>query len=136
MFLLYDIFRCLSNCFRNLQIFCIAHISCLIYVFFEIFKKTNSILCFKITYLSIHFSYVGLDVRLDYDNTNAILLFSQKKTLSSFSSLELYSWFFFFFFKEKELQFFFFFFWIVVLLGFINFLYKFLGVFNCMVEIF
>ena len=84
MFLLYDIFRCLSNCFRNLQIFCIAHISCLIYVFFEIFKKTNSILCFKITYLSIHFSYVGLDVRLDYDSINTILLIFTKKKISKF----------------------------------------------------
>ena len=44
---------------------------------------------FKIIYLSIHFSYVGLDVRLDYDNINTILLFSKKTS---------------FFFKEKELH--------------------------------
>ena len=39
---------------------------------------------FKIIYLSIHFSYVGLDVGLDYDNLNTILLFSKKKLLYFF----------------------------------------------------
>ena len=88
---------------------------------------------FKIIYLSIHFSYVGLDVRLDYDNINTILLFSKK------TSLLFALWnctLVFFFFWEKKLQsfIFIFIFLIVVLLSFINFLDKFLGVFDCMVE--
>ena len=38
MSLLDDVFRCLSNCFKHLRIFCIAHLSYLISVFFDIFK--------------------------------------------------------------------------------------------------
>ena len=46
---LYDVLRCLSNFFKCLQIFYVIldfpyHIS----VFFEIFKKTNSISCLKL----------------------------------------------------------------------------------------
>ena len=49
MFLLYDVLRCLSNCFKCLRIFYIVfHLLYFISVFFEIFKKTNSILCLKL----------------------------------------------------------------------------------------
>ena len=42
MFLLYDVLRCLSNCFKCLRIFYIVfHLLYFISVFFEIFKKTN-----------------------------------------------------------------------------------------------
>ena len=34
---------------------------------------------FKIIYLSIYFSHIGLDVRLDYDSINTILLFFSRK---------------------------------------------------------
>ena len=82
MSLLYDIFGCLSNCFKHLWIFCIAHIPYLICVFFEIFKKKKFNFVFKIIFLSTHFSYVGLGVRLDYDNIDTILLiFTKKKIL-------------------------------------------------------
>ena len=64
--LLYDILKCLSNCFKCLQIFyIILHHLYLISVFFEIFKKKKLNFVFNIIYLSIHFSHVGLDVRLD-----------------------------------------------------------------------
>ena len=76
---LYDIFRCMSNCFKHLQIFCIAHILYLICVFFDIFKKKKNSIVFKIIYLSTHFSYVGLGVRLDCDGINTILLIFTKK---------------------------------------------------------
>ena len=76
MSLLYDVLRSLSNCFKHLRIFYIVfHLLYLISVFFEIFKKTNSILCLKLFIYLFIFSYVGLDVRLDYDNINTILLF-------------------------------------------------------------
>ena len=40
MFLLYDVLRCLSNCFKHLQIFYIVlYVPYFISVFFEIFKK-------------------------------------------------------------------------------------------------
>ena len=90
---------------------------------------------FKIIYLSIHFSYVGLDVGLDYDNLNTILLFSKKKLLYffPFGIVVLV-----FFFKKRKkscnLLFLFIFLLNLVLLSFINFLHKFLGVFDCMVE--
>ena len=49
MYLLYDILRCLSNCFKPLRIFYIVfHLLYFISVFFEIFKKTNSILRLKL----------------------------------------------------------------------------------------
>ena len=48
---------------------------------------------FKIIYLSIYFSHIGLDVRLDYDSINTILLFFQENSLL-FSPWELYSLFF------------------------------------------
>ena len=63
MSLLYDIFRCFSNCFKHLRIFCIAHIPYLICVFFETFKKTNSILCLKL-FISL-FIFHMLDQMLD-----------------------------------------------------------------------
>ena len=47
---------------------------------------------FKIIYLFIHFSYVGLD----YDNINTIFLFSKK--ILHFFPLELYSWLFIYLF--------------------------------------
>ena len=108
--LLCDVLRCLSSCFKHLWTFyIILHLSYLISVFFEIFKKINSILYFKIIYLSIHFSHIRLDVKLDYDNINTILLFSTKTILYFFSPLELYSWFYIYIYiiiiiKEKELQ--------------------------------
>ena len=74
MFLLYDVLRCLSNCFKHLQIFYIVlYLPYFISVFFEIFKKKIQI-CGQIIYLSIYLSHVRLDDRLDYDNINTILL--------------------------------------------------------------
>ena len=135
MSLLYAFLKCLSNCFKRLRKFI------LFFIFFislvcslRFFFKNKFYFVFKIIYLSIRFSYVGLDVKLDCDKKNTILIFS--KRLLYFSPL----WnctlgFFFFFFKEKELQsFIYLFFWIVFLLSFIKFLDKFLGVFDCMVE--
>ena len=47
--LLCDVPRCLSNCFKHLGVFYITlHLSYLISVLFEVFKKTNSILCLKL----------------------------------------------------------------------------------------
>ena len=43
-------------------------------------KKFNFV--FKIIYLSTHFSYVGLGVRLDYDGINTILLILYKISLN------------------------------------------------------
>ena len=41
--LLCDVPRCLSNCFKHLGVFYInLHLSYLISVLFEVFKKTNS----------------------------------------------------------------------------------------------
>ena len=74
MSLLYDIFK-------HLLIYCIAHIPYLICVFFEIFKKKKFNFVFKIIFLSTHFSYVGLGVRLDYDSINTKLLIFSKKFL-------------------------------------------------------
>ena len=49
MYLLYDVFKCLSNCFKSLGIFYVTlHFPYLLSVFFEIFKKINSILCLKL----------------------------------------------------------------------------------------
>ena len=69
---------------------------------------------FKIIYLSIYYSDVGLNVRLDYDSIYTILLFSKKKKKilffqkisQPFFPLELYSWLFIYLYivKEKELQ--------------------------------
>ena len=55
---------------------------------------------FKIIYLSIYFSHIGLEVRLDYDSINTILLLFSKKNSPLFSPLELYS--LFGFFKRKN----------------------------------
>ena len=66
----------------------------------------------KIIYLSIYYSNVGLNVRLDYDSIYTILFlfffkssFFKKKILNFFP-LELYSWLFIslYIVKEKELQ--------------------------------
>ena len=49
MYFLYDVLRCLGNCFKCLRIFyVILHLPYLISVFFDVFKKTNSILCLKL----------------------------------------------------------------------------------------
>ena len=49
MYFLYDVLRCLDNFFKCLRIFyVILHLPYLISVFFETFKKTNSILCLKL----------------------------------------------------------------------------------------
>ena len=94
----------------------------------QFLRKKKSKFVVKIIYLSIYFSHVRLDDRLDYDNITTILLIFPKKKKKKllFSPLKLYSWFFFFL-KEKELQSFnfpflyFLLFWIVLLLSFINF---------------
>ena len=79
MSLLYAFLKCLSNCFKHLRIFYIVfHLLYLISVFFEIKKKKKFYFLFEIIYLSILFSYVGLDVRLDCDRKNTILLFSKR----------------------------------------------------------
>ena len=45
MFLLYDVLRCLSNCFKHLQIFYIVlYLPYFINVFFKIFKKKIQII--------------------------------------------------------------------------------------------
>ena len=51
------------------------------FISFEIFKKKKINFVFKIIYLSTHFSYVGLGVKLDYDNSNTKLLIFIKKIL-------------------------------------------------------
>ena len=76
----------MSNCFKHLRTFGIAHISYLICVFFEIFKKKKFNFVFKIIYLSTQFSYDGLGVRLDYDSINTIplIFIIIKKKISKF----------------------------------------------------
>ena len=93
MFLLYDVLRCLSNCFKHLQIFYIVlYLPYFISVFFAIFKKKKFKFVVKIIYLSFYFSHVSLDVRLDYDNiTTILLIFPKKKKETTFSPLKLYS---------------------------------------------
>ena len=61
-----------------LSVYEVLYLPYLISVFFEIFKKKKFKFVLKIIYLSIHFSHVGLDVTLDYDNINTILLFQKK----------------------------------------------------------
>ena len=96
MYFLYDVLRCLGNCFKYLQIFyVILHLPYLIRVFFEILEEKKFNFVFKIIYLSIYLSNIGLEVRLDYDNINTILLLFSKKNSLLFSPLELYSLFFF-----------------------------------------
>ena len=61
----------------------------------------------KIIYLSIYYSNVGLNVRLDYDSIYTILfLFFFKssffKKILNFFPLELYSWFFTYLYIVKE----------------------------------
>ena len=58
----------------------------------------------KIIYLSIYFSHVRLDDRLDYDNiTTILLIFPKKKKKTTFFPFEIVL-LIFFFLKEKELQ--------------------------------
>ena len=128
MYFLYDVLRCLGNCFKCLQIFyVILHLPYLISVFFEIFKKTNSVLCLKLfIYL---FIFHILDQKSDQIMTalKKYFFFFQKISLL-FSPQELYSLFcvvLFFFFKGKMVTIFYFnlsfIFQIVVLMSFINF---------------
>ena len=125
MYFLYDVLRCLGNCFKCLQIFyVILHLPYLISVFFEIFKKTNSVLCLKLfIYL---FIFHILDQKLDQIMTalKQYFFFFQKISLL-FSPLELYSFVFFFFLKGKMVTIFYFnlsfIFQILVLMSFINF---------------
>ena len=81
MSLLDDIFRCSSNYFKHLQIFCIVYLSYLISVFFEIFKL--------FIYL-FNFAHVGLDVNLDYDSINTILLLWKKLANALFGQKKQY----------------------------------------------
>ena len=84
----------------------------------------------KIIYLSIHFSHVGLDVILDYDNINTILFlfYFIFLNLYFFSPLELYLGFFK---RKKSYNLLFFpFIFIILNCSFVDFL----GVFDCMVE--
>ena len=84
MFLLYDVLRWLSNCFKHLQIFYIVlYLPYFISVFFEIFKKKKFKFVVKLIYLSIYFSHV----RLDYENINTTLLLFQKKKILYFFPL-------------------------------------------------
>ena len=48
---------------------------------------------FKIIYLSIYFSHIRLEIRLDYDSINTILFIFSKKNFYFFPPLELYSFF-------------------------------------------
>ena len=57
-----------------LSVYEVLYLPYLISVFFEIFKKKNSILCLKLFIYLFIFLYVGLGVRLDYDSINTILL--------------------------------------------------------------
>ena len=141
MSLLYDVLRYLSNCFRLLRIFYIVlHLTYLISVFFEIFKKTNSILCFK------YFIYLFVFHMLDYMLHQIMIALTQyfffffKITFSTFFfSIGIVLLVFFFFLKGKSATIFYFslsfLFSVVVLLSFINFLNMFLGVFDCIVLI-
>ena len=103
MFLLYDVLRCLSNCFKHLQIFYIfLYLPYFISVFFAIFKKKKFKFVVKIIYLSIYFSHVRLDDRLDYDNiTTILLIFPKKKKKTTFFPFEIVL-LIFFFFKGKR----------------------------------
>ena len=126
MSLLSDVLiRCLSNCFQCLRIFYIIfHPLYFISVFLEIFKKTNSIFCLKLfIYL---FIFHMLDQMLDYNMTTLTQYFFFQKKFSTFSPLELYSWFVCFFLRKKSCNLLFLFFFLnIVLLSFINFLDKF-----------
>ena len=101
MSLFYDVLRCLSNCFKFLRIFyIILHLPYLISVFFEIFKKTNSILCLKL------FIFHILDQMLDQIITTlAQYFFFFQKYFSTFFPFGIVL-FGFFFLKEKWLQYF------------------------------
>ena len=134
MFLLYDVLRC-----KHLQMFYIVlYLPYFISVFFEIFKKKKFKFVVEIIYLSIYFSHVRLDVRLDYDNINTILLlFPKKKNLYFFPLWNCTLGFF----KRKKsynLLFFPFFLFLVnfncIFFSFINFLDTFLSVFDFMVK--
>ena len=132
MSLLYDVLRCLSNCFKCLRIFYIVlHLTYHISVFFEIFKKKIFNFVLKIIYLSIHFSHVRLDVTLDYDiiNTILLLLFFFKK--KKFSTFPLWNCTPGFFKRKKSYNFLFFplffLFWIVVFFSFINFFFRYIS---------
>ena len=90
-------------------------------------------------YLSIHFSHVGLDVTLDYDNINTIFLLFQNK-ISTFLPFEIVP---LVFLKGKRVTIFYFFpFYYLFVLNCSFFFFKvlllfldtFLGVFVCMVE--
>ena len=63
MTLLYDVLRCLSNCFKCLQIFILFFIFFISLVCSLRFLRKKLYFVFKIIYLSIHFSYVRLDVK-------------------------------------------------------------------------
>ena len=73
-----------SNLLKCLQIFYIAlHLPYLISIFFKIKKKNKFNFIFKIIYLSIHYSHVGLDS----ESIDTILLFSKKKNSLLFSNV-------------------------------------------------
>ena len=65
------------------NIYIALHLPYFICVFFEIFKKTNSILCLKLFYLFVHYSHVALD----YDSIYTILPFIFSKFFVYFFSL-------------------------------------------------
>ena len=75
MYFLYDVFRCLNNCFKYLRIFyVILHLPYLISVVFEIFEKISSIFCLK-SFIYLFNFHIGLEVGLDYDSINTIIRF-------------------------------------------------------------
>ena len=70
-----------SNSLKCLQIFYIAlRLPYLISIFFKIKKKNKFNFIYKIIYLSIHYSHVGLNS----ESINKIFLFSKKKKISTF----------------------------------------------------
>ena len=87
----------------------------------------------KIIYLSIHFSHVGLEVTLNYDNINTMLLLFQKKKFLYFFPLWNCTLGFFKRKKSYNLLLFPFFFNFIFVEFFFFFLDTFFG-FDCMVE--
>ena len=73
-----------------MNIYIALHLPYFICVFFEIFKKTNSILCLKLFYLFVHYSHVALD----YDSIYTILPFIFSKIFVYFFFFPL-EWYFF-----------------------------------------
>ena len=70
-----------SNSLKCLQIFYIAlRLPYLISIFFKMKKKKKFNFIYKIIYLSIHYSHVGLNS----ESIDTILLFSKKKKLYFF----------------------------------------------------